>query len=80
MAFRKECRLHKIGGSTKITVPPNIVRALQLKHGDVALWESDENGTATIKFFKVTTSMTPAMTVTERTNTPEEEPEAEAAA
>jgi antitoxin component of MazEF toxin-antitoxin module len=56
---RRRLILRRIGGSLFITVPSEILRTYGLRVGDAIEWElgADE---AKVRFFKVTTSVTPA--------------------
>jgi bifunctional DNA-binding transcriptional regulator/antitoxin component of YhaV-PrlF toxin-antitoxin module len=60
MNIQRECRLHKVGNSIRLTIPVDVVRAFGLDARDDVLLEADENG-VTLKFFKVTKSRTPAV-------------------
>ncbi len=52
--------LRKVGHSLFLTVPADLVKAYRLSPGDSVVWDTEEDG-ATIKFFRVTTSLTPAL-------------------
>jgi antitoxin component of MazEF toxin-antitoxin module len=56
----KDITLRKVGGSLFLTVPAEFVRTYQLSPGDTVSWDGDENG-ATLKFFRVTRALTPAL-------------------
>jgi hypothetical protein len=60
MVIRKECRLHQVGHSLRLTIPIEVVRAFRLSATDSVLLESDENG-ATLKFLRVTRITKPAL-------------------
>jgi hypothetical protein len=60
MRFSREMRLHHVGGSLRLTIPVEITRAFRLTVEDIVLVESN-NTEVTLKFFKVTKSMTPVL-------------------
>jgi len=57
--MQKNVTLRKVGHSLFLTIPADFVRAYRLSPGDSVSFDADEDG-ATLKFFRVTTSMTPA--------------------
>jgi antitoxin component of MazEF toxin-antitoxin module len=58
--MKKDVTLRRVGNSLFLTIPAEFVKAFRLGPGDTVSWDGDENG-ATIKFFRVTTSRTPAV-------------------
>jgi hypothetical protein len=58
--MKKDVTLRKVARSMFLTIPAEFVKAYQLKPGDIASWEGDWDG-ATLKFFRVTQSRTPAI-------------------
>jgi hypothetical protein len=52
MIIQKECRLHQVGRSLRLTIPVEIVRAFRLSAHDSVLLASDEHG-ATLKFYRM---------------------------
>ena len=57
--LKRRLILRRIGGSLFITVPAEILRTYGLRVGDAIEWElgADE---AKVRFFRVTTNVTPA--------------------
>jgi hypothetical protein len=60
MRFSREMRLHHVGGSLRLTIPMEIVKAFRLTVEDIVRVESNDTA-VTLKFFKVTKSMTPVL-------------------
>jgi antitoxin component of MazEF toxin-antitoxin module len=61
MRIQRDVFLRKVGGgSLRVTIPADIVRAFGLDEGDLVSFEADETGIA-VKFFRIAASRTPAV-------------------
>jgi antitoxin component of MazEF toxin-antitoxin module len=60
MRLSREMRLHHVGGSLRLTIPMEIVKAFRLTVEDLVQVESNESA-VTLKFFKVTKTRTPVL-------------------
>jgi antitoxin component of MazEF toxin-antitoxin module len=58
--MKRDIKLRRNGDSLVMTMPVDLVRAYQLSPGDIVAWDGGWNG-ATVKFFRVSETRTPAL-------------------
>jgi hypothetical protein len=59
--MKREVTLRRVARSVFLTIPADFVKAYRLSPGDVVTWEAIDDNGATLRFFRVTTSRTPAL-------------------
>jgi hypothetical protein len=60
LSMQKNVTLRKVGHSLFFTIPADFVRAYRLSPGDTVSIDADEDG-ATLKFYRVETTLIPAL-------------------